>query len=320
MADGTRETPVGVILAAGTGARLNSGCKPLTQVAGMALLERAVRTLREAGVERVVVVVGYAKELVERFVQKQGLEVEVVENADFLRGNGSSALVGGRVARRRFLVTMADHIVEPAAVARMVSCHARFAAAVDSNPRYCDIEEATKVRLNGHRVTEIRGELDSFDGVDAGMFVCDPELIAVAERTLAAGQGSWNAIRRRCIAEGHDIEAVDLRGAFWIDVDTAEEARWAERFLVANAAGKLRDGPVSRYFNRRLSRPISLLLVRRGVSANAATALSFLTTLVAATALGLGSIWWAALVAGGVLVQFASIVDGVDGEIARASL
>jgi choline kinase/phosphatidylglycerophosphate synthase len=320
MSEHTRDTPVGVVLAAGTGARLNNGCKPLTRVAGVTLLERAVWTLREAGVERVVVVVGHAKELVERFVCERGLDVELVDNADFQGGNGSSALAGGRLAGQRFLVTMADHIVELAAVARVVVCPARFAAAVDSEPRYCDVAEATKVRLEGHRVVDLGRGLESFDAIDAGMFVCDADLLPVAERALAAGEGSWNAVKRRCIAEGHEVEAVDLEGAFWIDVDTHEEALRAERLLVKRAAAKRADGPIARSLNRRLSRPLSLLLVRRGVSPTAVTIAGFLLTLVAAAALALGSLWPLALIAGGVLVQLASVVDGVDGEIARASL
>ena len=64
MTESTHDSTVGVILAAGAGARLQNGCKPLTEVAGATLLERAVRTLREAGVPRVVVVVGHAKELI----------------------------------------------------------------------------------------------------------------------------------------------------------------------------------------------------------------------------------------------------------------
>ena len=59
-------------------------------------------------------------------------------------------------------------------------------------------------------------------------------------------------------------------------------------------------------------------LVRLGVSPTAVTIASFLLTLVAAAALALGSLWPLALIAGGVLVQLASVVDGVDGEIARA--
>lgn len=320
MPESTRDAPVGVILAAGTGARLNNGCKPLTSIAGVTLLERAVRTLRGAGVKRVVVVVGHAGELVERFVSERGLDVELVCNADFPRGNGSSALVGGRAAGGRFLVTMADHIVEPDALAQIVSCPAQFAAAVDTEPRYCDVAEATKVRLHGGRVVDLGRGLEGFDAVDAGMLVCDTDLLQVAERSLAEGGGSWNAVKRRCIAEGHELEAVDLHGAFWIDVDTPREARRAERLLVERAAAKRADGPVARHLNRRLSRPLSLLLLRLGVSPTAVTIASFLLTLAAAAALALGSLWPLALIGGGVLVQLASVVDGADGEIARASL
>jgi 1L-myo-inositol 1-phosphate cytidylyltransferase / CDP-L-myo-inositol myo-inositolphosphotransferase len=320
MSESTRDTPVGVILAAGTGARLNNACKPLTRVAGATLLERAVRTLREAGVKRVVVVVGHAGELVERFVCARSLDVELVWNADFPRGNGSSALVGGRAAGGRFLVTMADHIVDAAALTHLVACRSRFAAAVDSEPRYCDVAEATKVRLEGRRVVDLGHGLERFDAVDAGMFVCDSDLLQVAERSLADGGGSWNAVKRRCIAEGHRVEAVDLHGAFWIDIDTPQEARRAERLLVERAAAKRADGPVARQLNRRLSRPLSLLLIRLGVSPTAVTIACFLLTLAAAAALALGSLWPLALIAGGVLVQLASVVDGVDGEIARASL
>jgi phosphatidylglycerophosphate synthase len=152
------------------------------------------------------------------------------------------------------------------------------------------------------------------------MFVCDSDLLEVAERSLADGGGSWNAVKRRCIAEGQEVEAVDLQGTFWIDVDTAQEARRAERLLVERAATKRADGPVARQLNRRLSRPLSLLLVRLGVSPTAVTIASFLLTLVAAAALAFGSVWPLALIAGGMLVQLASVLDGVDGEIARASL
>ncbi len=320
MPESTRDAPVGVILAAGTGARLNNGCKPLTSIAGATLLERAVRTLREAGVTRVIVVVGHAGELVERFVSERSLDVELVCNADFPHGNGSSALVGGRAAGARFLVTMADHIVEAAALAQVVACPARFAAAVDTEPRYCDLAEATKVRLEGGRVVDLGRGLERFDAVDAGMLVCDADLLQVAERALADGGGSWNAVKRRCIAEGHELKAVDLHGAFWIDVDTPREARSAERLLVERAGAKGADGPVARYLNRRLSRPLSLLLIRLGLSPTAVTIASFLLTLAAAAALALGSLWPLALIAGGVLVQLASVVDGADGEIARASL
>jgi CDP-L-myo-inositol myo-inositolphosphotransferase len=243
-----------------------------------------------------------------------------VENDDFALGNGSSLLVGGRAAAARFLVAMVDHVVAPEAVIRLLASRAAFALAVDSKPCRCDIEEATKVRLKGDRVVAATRELEEYDAVDAGLAVCDLAVVAAAERSLLAGETTWNAVKRHWLAEGGEIAAVDLEGLFWIDVDTPEDVRRAERLIVASAARKPSDGPVARLLNRRLSWRLSLLLLRAGVSPDAATLLAFVLALLAGGALAAGHEWSAALVGGGVLTQIASIVDGVDGEIARASL
>ena len=68
-----------VILAAGEGTRLGRPSKPLTRVAGVTLLERAVAAARGAGITRVLVVLGHAKEEVARFVTERGLDVELVD-------------------------------------------------------------------------------------------------------------------------------------------------------------------------------------------------------------------------------------------------
>jgi 1L-myo-inositol 1-phosphate cytidylyltransferase / CDP-L-myo-inositol myo-inositolphosphotransferase len=314
------ELSAGVILAAGSGLRLEGGPKPLAQVGGITLLERAVLTLRQAGVKRIIVVIGHAKDAVKQFVAERALDVELVENDDFSLGNGSSMLVGGRAVGGRFILTMVDHIVDPEAIARLLSSEATLTAAVDTKPSSCRLAEATKVRLSGERVVAVGRELEDYHAVDAGLFLCDAEVVAIAERAVAAGEGSWNAVKRRCLAEGRPIVAVDLKGLFWVDVDTRDDARRAERLLVERAAGKSRDGLVARYVNRHLSWRLSLLLIRPGISANAVTMFAFLLTLVSAGVLALGQRWPQALIAGGILVQISSVVDGVDGEIARASL
>ena len=89
---------------------------------------------------------------------------------------------------------------------------------------------------------------------------------------------------------------------------------------MSRAAGKAWDGAVSRWLNRPLSRPLSRVLVRTGISPNGVTLLAFALALAGAGALAAGALWPLALVAGGLLVQLSSIVDGVDGEVARASL
>src|ERR687897_499570 len=280
MADVTGGAPVGVILAAGSGLGLCRDSKPLARVAGVTLLERAVWALRRAGVERVVAVVGHRGDEVRRFVAERALPVELVENPDYLRGNGSSALVGGRAAGGRFVLMMVDHVVEPEAIARLLGREEPFVAAVDTAPAYCDREEATKVRLVGDYVVAVSRSLDGYEAVDAGLFACGPVVLAGAERALEEGAGSWNDVKRRYLGAGGTIRAVDLCGAFWIDVDTPADLR--------RPAAKPSDGVVSRRLNRPLSRSLSLPLVRTRISPNAISALTFLLTLGAAGLLALG--------------------------------
>lgn len=73
------------------------------------------------------------------------------------------------------------------------------------------------------------------------------------------------------------------------------------------------DGPVSRYLNRWLSEPISRAALRSALTPNQA---SFRTALLAIPMLLAGH--EGHVFTAGALLQLASILDGVDGEIARA--
>ena len=62
------------------------------------------------------------------------------------------------------------------------------------------------------------------------------------------------------------------------------------------------------------------MLVRHEVAPTAITIATFVLTLVGAGVVALGKFSPAALIVGGLLVQVASVVDGCDGEVARAML
>ncbi len=72
------------------------------------------------------------------------------------------------------------------------------------------------------------------------------------------------------------------------------------------------DGLVSRYLNRPLSRPIARSLRRTPLTPNGVT--SFTMLLAVATGLMVAAGW---NIAGGILIQAVSVIDGVDGELAR---
>ena len=72
------------------------------------------------------------------------------------------------------------------------------------------------------------------------------------------------------------------------------------------------DGVVSRYLNRPVSRPIARALSHTPATPNSVTIFTLLLSMAAGAFVAAG---WN--IAGGVLIQAASIVDGVDGELAR---
>ncbi len=72
------------------------------------------------------------------------------------------------------------------------------------------------------------------------------------------------------------------------------------------------DGIVSRYLNRPLSRPAARALVSTPATPNAVTAFTLVLAVAAGAMLAAG---WN--IAGGVAIQAVSVIDGVDGELAR---
>jgi CDP-alcohol phosphatidyltransferase-like enzyme len=81
-------------------------------------------------------------------------------------------------------------------------------------------------------------------------------------------------------------------------------------------SGKSQDGFVSRYLNRPISRVVTRLLLRFPTTPNAWTLLIFPIPIVASLILFLGT--YGSFLWGLVLFQIFSVLDGCDGEIARA--
>jgi len=102
-----------------------------------------------------------------------------------------------------------------------------------------------------------------------------------------------------------------------LDVSTpALRRRAAWRLL--KASGKPGDGWLSRHVHRKVSRVFSYAFLQVGLSAKLATFLTLGVGLVAAWCFAQTS--HETMIAGGALLWFASIADGIDGEMARVTL
>ena len=323
--DVTDAMPV-VILAAGEGRRLQGGNggvpKPLTRLLGLTFLERAVLSCREAGVREFYVVTGcYGDKLlphINGFGRRYDISVRAVYNPDWPQGNGTSALAVSRYITGPFLLVMCDHLFDPDIIRDLTmagdngdSC----LLAVDRNGGgVFDLKDATKVCLDGRDVTAIGKGLAPFDAVDTGLFLCRPFLFEALAEARRGGDGSLSGGVRRLVEEGR-VRAVDVGDRFWLDVDTPESLSLGKKHLLTGLAKRGGDGIISRRLNRPLSRRISRLLAATPLTPNAITVLSFLSCLGGAFLFGLGIYGWT--VVAGFLVQWASVLDGCDGEIAR---
>ena len=76
--------------------------------------------------------------------------------------------------------------------------------------------------------------------------------------------------------------------------------------------GAVYDGYISRYVNRRASEPIARLLTRTRITPNQVSWAAFGIAVLSFVSFILGQ-----NIVGGILVQLSSIIDGVDGSLAR---
>ena len=119
-----------IVLAAGKGERLGA-VKPLLSIGGEPALTRVLETLHAAGIDRILVVLGHARDRIAAEVDLSGCRV--VENADFEAGMGSSLALGIRSLAPEaegFLVLHADRPYLAAATIRAVVAAAREGARI----------------------------------------------------------------------------------------------------------------------------------------------------------------------------------------------
>ncbi len=227
-----------VVLAAGNGDRFQSGSrrsKLLQPVLGQPLILRTLATAAQAGISTFHVIVGYQAAALREVVTEgapHGTRVRFAHNPEWHLENGVSVLtVRESLRNRRFALLMGDHLFEAPVLSRLLRTAVRAREsllAVDS--RGIDTEaaaEATKVRLDGDRITAIGKTLTTYDALDTGLFVCDPVVFDALLDARRAGDTTLSGGIRRLATRGL-MRAVDVGGATWCDIDTLADLESAE--------------------------------------------------------------------------------------------
>jgi CDP-L-myo-inositol myo-inositolphosphotransferase len=291
---------------------------------GVPLIERAIRSAVEAGGDDFYVVTGYQwegiRDFLDRLAERLGIPITTLINEDWEKENGFSVLKAREYLHEPFLLLMADHLFDPS-IAREMMAHppaeGEILLAVDGDIRnsLIDMEDVTRVMTEDGKIRNIGKGLANFNGFDTGIFLCTPAIFqALEQSTEKYGEATLSGAVR-ILADLGRAGAFHADGQFWVDVDDPAAFSRAEKALLEHLREKANDGPVSRYLNRPLSVRISRRLVKYPVTPNQISLFSFLCSLLGAGLFAFGG--YLSLLLGGLLAQFASVIDGCDGEVAR---
>jgi choline kinase len=232
-----------IILAAGRGLRLllpedKQLPKCLLRFDGMSLLERHLRMLRGAGVEKVVLALGFRHELIEAELDRLAWQPrpEIVLNRCFELGSVLTlhAVADAMTRGGDILVMDADVLYDERIMDTLVAGRSPAnRLLIDCD--FEDGEEPVKICLRDGVPIELRKQLSAdieYDaiGESVGFFrftrAAARRLAALVAGYVASGRAQMpheEAVRDLLLERTQLVEVADVTGAPWIEIDYAED-------------------------------------------------------------------------------------------------
>jgi len=197
-----------------------------------------LRCLASSGIEHAAIVLGYQADQIREALEKQtglGLSLSFVLNEQYAKSNGVSVLAARQFVERGCVLSMADHLYSPRVVDAVLSPEfgeGSCVLGVDYDIARCfDIDDATKVRVEGHSIVEISKSLTSYNALDSGVFRIGPSLIDALDEVYRHKGDCSLSDGVQALSRRGEFFASDICGAPWVDVDTPEAARHAALLL-----------------------------------------------------------------------------------------
>jgi choline kinase len=234
----------GIILAAGLGSRIRGDLndsqliKPLTSVDGLILLLRTIHSLEKADCKEIVVILGYRAEQIKKYVianYSGNSTVRFAVNEKYHLQNGLSVLCARPHVGEEFVLTMADHILDDK-IMSMIRTHKPPKGGATLCVDYkldtiFDMDDATKVQSRGSYISRIGKELTEFNCIDTGVFVGTGGLFDAIEKVYHEKKDASLSEGVQLLADKNLMIALDIKDAFWQDVDNYEMLAHAEDLL-----------------------------------------------------------------------------------------
>jgi choline kinase len=230
-----------VILIAGQGSRLRGAnknrLKPFVPVLGRPLLSYILEAVSCAGINTMHFVVGYESEQVIANAKQlipPHINASFIVNRDWEKQNGISLLAAAGHVNAPFLLTMGDHVFDDTIIDCLLNNldPGLLNIAVDRKlDSIVDLDDAMKVQTRGNKVIGIGKNLQSYDAIDTGLFVCPLEIFAYLEQARSRNGGGDCSLANgvELMAVDDKVRGIDIGSAKWHDIDTPRVLEHAEK-------------------------------------------------------------------------------------------
>jgi len=215
-----------VILAAGEGTRLepltNVRPKPMLPIANKPILEHVIESVKTAGIEEVVLVVGYKRQRIQNyFGDGDDWDVDltyVVQNNQL--GSGHALLQAEGVIGRDILVLNGDQIVDSTAIEDVVDARRETTNAVMAVSQSAETHLYGVVDVENGFVSDLIEKPSPSEAesklINAGVYAFGPEIFSTLRDEDSDGELGLTAALSQYLKD-HPVQALRYEGN-WFDV------------------------------------------------------------------------------------------------------
>lgn len=235
-----------VVLAAGEGTRMRpltfTRPKVMLPIANRPILEHLFVSLKEAGVSRVVLVVGYRDETIRDYFGNEwdGISIEYANQRRQL-GTADALKAASHLLEEKFLMMNGDAIVSSSDISK-IARQEGFALAVKEVP---NPEEFGVVECEGEIVKNIveKPEKPESNLINAGIYLFTKEILDFVDKTPQSVRGEYEITTsiKLAIESGIEFKAVEIDE--WIDVGFPWDLLRANAYFLSKLESRI-DGEV----------------------------------------------------------------------------
>lgn len=212
-------TKKAVILAAGEGKRLRPFTetmpKVMLPVANKPLLEYVFDATRKSGIEEIVVVVGYKKEVImEYFKDYKNVKITYVIQ-DRQLGTAHALLQAKKHIKDSFIVLAGDNIIDPGSIAKLLKDQSEYSLLIKEHPHPSKYGVVFIENRSIRRIVEKPKE-DVGKYISTGIYKLPRSVFTDIEQCTSEGAHALSSVIQSLVDKGKHINTVLAKS--WMDI------------------------------------------------------------------------------------------------------